>query len=194
MGQGLNIEIWNKGKVLANAYYHLSAHTVEALNLTAKVLQKVDCINCNDEVLKAVRLLQETGAGLPDDEKQSSNAKDFSQITDFRDRDNGIIAITNKGIDETRHWEEGRVAIYLDERRVDFDVVSRERKWEYDEEAKEWDYSEFAKLPLLEWNLRDIKFEDFSLFKQCMGEMEKNKEYRFRSTVEPWIAYTTITW
>lgn len=192
MGQSLNIEIWNKGKILANAYYHWSAYTVEALNLTVKALQKVDCINCNDEVLKAVWLLQETGAGLPDDEKQSSRAKGFSQLTEFRGRDYGIIGITDKGIDGTRHWEEGRVTIYLDERRIDFDVIGRIKKWEYDEEAKGWDYPEFAKLPLLEWNLRDIKFEDFSLFKQCMEEMKKNREYRFRSTVEPWIVYDMI--
>jgi hypothetical protein len=192
MGQRLNIEIWNKGKVLANAYYHWSAFTVDALNLISKILQKVDCINCNDGVLKAVWLLQETGAGLPDDEKKSRKAKDFSQLTGFKGRDYGIIGITDKGISETRHWEEERVTIYLDEHRIDYDVIYRERKWEYDKEAKEWDYPEFDKLPLIEWNLRDIKFNDFPLFKQCLEEMDKNNEYRFRNTVEPWIVYTMI--
>lgn len=34
MGQSLNIEIWNNGEVLANAYYHWSAYTESAAKIT----------------------------------------------------------------------------------------------------------------------------------------------------------------
>lgn len=38
MGQRLNIEIFNNGQVVVNAYYHWSAYTRSALELTAKVI------------------------------------------------------------------------------------------------------------------------------------------------------------
>lgn len=38
MGQRLNIEMKTKGKVVANCYYHWSAYTMTALQLTKEII------------------------------------------------------------------------------------------------------------------------------------------------------------
>ena len=39
MGQRLNIEIWNEGKRLANAYYHWSGYSFSTLYETMKIIK-----------------------------------------------------------------------------------------------------------------------------------------------------------
>ena len=83
MGQRLNIEIWDKGQVLANAYYHWSAYTLLALKLIEKIITNVDnLVECDNDRLKAVWLLQLTGAGLTQDELSTIYCKGFTGITE----------------------------------------------------------------------------------------------------------------
>lgn len=192
MGQRLNIEIWNNGQVLANAYYHWSGYTSSSIALTRKVIDNIDNTNCDDDRLKAVWLLQNTGAGLNEDERKSILAKDFTNLTPCYSRNEGLIAITDNSIQETRSWEEARVTIYLDERRVDFNVGYREKKWDYDKECDELDKPTFDALPIVEWNLKDIKFADFYLFEQLLTEMIENEQYDFRLKTEPWTVFSMI--
>lgn len=192
MGQRLNIEIWNNGQVLANAYYHWSGYTSSSIALTRKVIDNIDNINCDDDRLKAVWLLQNTGAGLNEDERKSIFAKGFTNLTPCYGRNEGLISITDNSIQETRAWEEARVTIYLDERRIDFNVGYREKKWDYDKECDELDKPTFDALPIIEWNLKDIKFADFNLFEQLLTEMIENKQYDFRIKTEPWTVFSMI--
>lgn len=118
MGQRLNIEIKKKGKVLANSYYHWSAYTSSAAVLTLKVCKYLlNHKNISDSKLLAIRALESTGAGLPDDEL--TYIKDFRKYirTEFKEckgRDEGLIAISPKGIKETQDWSEGDVIIDID--------------------------------------------------------------------------------
>ena len=50
MGQRLNIEIIENGKVLANAYYHWSGYTSSSLELTQEILEAIEKINYEDRV------------------------------------------------------------------------------------------------------------------------------------------------
>lgn len=193
MGQRLNIEIFNNGQVVANAYYHWSAYTRSALELTAKVISVYnDMPLSSDEKERVVWALQATGAGLPDDEKQVATDKGFTNLTNFISRDEGIIAITHKGIQETRHWEEERVTIYLDEQRVDFDVWLKQPKWEYNKDCEDNDQPDFKDLPVIEWNLNDIKFKDFQLFKSFINEMYEEGKCQFKTEQYPIFAYSMI--
>lgn len=79
MGQRLNIEIWNNGQVLANVYYHWSGYTSSALALTRKVVDGINKTVCDDDRLRAVWLLQNTGAGLEERERKSIFAKGLYQ-------------------------------------------------------------------------------------------------------------------
>ena len=64
MGQRLNIEIRKEDKVLANAYYHWFGYTSSSLQLTSEILKNIDNVNFDNDVAKAVKLLEVTGAGL----------------------------------------------------------------------------------------------------------------------------------
>lgn len=200
MGQRLNIEINNNGQVLANAYYHWSAYTLTSLELVAKVLSAYNKISLDTSEAvglaeyqeKAVWALQSTGAGLPDDEREVAVSKGFTNLADCHGRNNGLIAITHKGIQETRFWEEERATIYLDEERVDFDVWFKQRRWEYDEDCEDYGNPKFEALPVVEWNLGDIKFKDFALFKSFINEMYEEGKLVFKTEQYPLDAYGLI--
>ena len=69
MGQRLNIQFENNTGVLANAYYHWSGYTSSAMLLTNKIISSdlIDDTSISNKV-KAVKLLELTGAGLTRDE------------------------------------------------------------------------------------------------------------------------------
>lgn len=189
MGQRLNIEIFNEGKVLANAYYHWSGYTSSALALTKTIIENIDKIVCKDDRLKAVWLLQTTGAGLPNDERNSIEAKDFTELSDFTNRNNGIIAVSHKAIQETRYWEEARVIIYLDEERINCSgIFSKDYKWDWEKEND----MRYTDLPIVEWALDDIRFTELATFISCIEDMIKNKQYIFRTSDYPLHVYTMI--
>ena len=118
MGQRLNIQIeannptTDKTEVLANSYYHWSGYTYSAFELVNKMVEsgiyKLDIL---DPVEKAIRLLEATGAGLTKDELTDTyNTPKYMLATS---RNDGLIAISEKGINDTVDWEEARVTINL---------------------------------------------------------------------------------
>lgn len=121
MGQRLNIEITKNGNVLANSYYHWSAYSDCALNITTKIIMEYDYIkrnletSHNEDLLFAIKLLEETGAGMNEEEmaiaKEKIGYDEFIKFKECKNRNEGIIAITEKEIEDTRFWEEGRVTI-----------------------------------------------------------------------------------
>ena len=118
MGQRLNIQIeandidTNKTEVLANCYYHWSGYTSSAMELVNEIVNSgIYNLDILDPIEKAIRLLEATGAGLAEDELTDTyNTPKYKVSTD---RDLGLIAISEKGINETRKWEESRVTINL---------------------------------------------------------------------------------
>lgn len=159
MGQRLNIEIEKNNKTLANAYYHWSAYSSSACEMTQQI---ADYINKNpqtcDDVLYAIRILEHTGAGLinnyPNELKSAQEMFPNEKFEECKGRNSGLLAITDVGIEETRDWEEGRVTINLDNKTINFAVY-----WEYD--PTEEDYydtkPQFKKLGL---NLDNLKFTE----------------------------------
>lgn len=164
MGQRLNIEIWNNGEVLANAYYHWSAYTGSAAAITRSILNNIDT-SAPVDVMYAVRLLEKTGAGVNHDESERIKAEGKFPISEFKpgvSRDEGLLAVTENGIIEARYWEEHRVSIYLDESRVDFGVFHKLRTYQWEKDYGE-DYSgkKACDLRKVNANLSDIKFDKF---------------------------------
>ena len=126
MGQRLNIEIHSEGEVLANAYYHWSAYTSSALELAMTIVSQVDnLVDETDPVIKAVRLLEMTGAGVTgnDDLKVVTDRAPNKTFARATSRNEGLIATTEAGIDETRQWAEGEVIIDIGARNVRFFVL-----------------------------------------------------------------------
>ena len=161
MGQRLNIEIVKGGKTQANSYYHWSAYTTSASELTIKIInnfEEIMSMNCSDTA-KAILLLQTTGAGLEvsevNDELEyakeflEDNEETFKLFKTHIDRNEGLICINPEEMDNTERWEEGRVTINIDTKTIDFDVlcVSDKEGWK-DEEYTDEDYEKLIEFPL----------------------------------------------
>lgn len=132
MGQRLNLEITKKNKVVANAYYHWSAYTGSAYEITAMAYNfiKYNKDSIKDSKLLAIRALEATGAGLPDWQEGESELKRIRNIrkysttefAQFKDRNEGIISCFPDSIKETEDWAEGTATIDLDTESIRFDV------------------------------------------------------------------------
>ena len=102
MGQRLNIEIVKNGEVLANSYYHWSGFSNSAINLIIEIIRnykyikkyKVEQYIKNQDLLFAIRLLEETGAGVNDIENTRKILEDETMNLKLKactGRDSGII-------------------------------------------------------------------------------------------------------
>lgn len=124
MGQRLNIEIHENGKCLANAYYHWSAFTEDAIKLTQKIIDYFPSRQNKNGWTCAYELLYRTGARFaPDELMRIGIDENIARVLGMEaNRDNGLIAISKEGIEETRFWEEGRVTIDIGREIVNFEV------------------------------------------------------------------------
>jgi hypothetical protein len=172
MGQRLNIEICNSTRTLANAYYHWGAYTDSALEYTAEIIDAYHNLSgqITDELQLVVKLLEATGAGITDEEKERITHDpdfDFSGInfSSAIDRNEGLIAVTEKGMEETRSWEEGRVTINIEEANFCFDVVSYYDKDEY---VEDYGVKSLSKLTQIDHNffLDYLPFEKISWLRE----------------------------
>ena len=172
MGQRLNIQFEDNTGVLANAYYHWSGYTSSAMLLTNKIISSdlIDDTSISNKV-KAVKLLELTGAGLTRDEFND----DFPShlYKESKDRSEGLIAISKEGIEETQSWEETRVTIDLDTNEINFRVY-------WDVNIEEYDPEDIAKIPEesydSELDYEDVSFEKFpELYKEFDLNYSKGK-------------------
>ena len=157
MGQRLNIQFEDNTGVLANAYYHWSGYTSSAMLLTNQIISSdlIDDTSISNKV-KAVKLLELTGAGLTIDEFND----DFTShlYKESKGRNVGLIAISKEGIEETQTWEEARVTINLDTHQIHLDIY-----WEVDtddsdpEDIPKQDEETYDS----ELNYEDVSFEKF---------------------------------
>lgn len=188
MGQRLNIEIVKNGKVLANSYYHWSGYSNSAVNMVVQIIQEYEYIKKykvekyikNQDLLLAIRLLEETGAGLNDIDMTRNILKDETmnlKLKKCQGRDEGIIGITQKDIEETRYWEEGRISIDIENKKIDFGVIN-----EYTEEELNYDYDEEIKelnIKKIDINFKNISFEDIFELKTFIDKANYKEEYYF---------------
>lgn len=163
MGQRLNIEIRQDNVVKANAYYHWSAFTGSSIELAKEIVEHADEFKDSDPTIKAVRLLEITGAGLtPDELGYAEEAYIGVEFEPATNRNDGLIAITKEGIESTRDWEEGRVTIDLDTKTVDFQVYSIISEDEYED----WGVVLDEITAVIPFNLEEVPFESLNELKE----------------------------
>lgn len=184
MGQRLNIEIVENGVCLANAYYHWSAYTSSAFKLAKQIIEAIPKVKEEIPVVKAIRLLEVTGAKLTVEEIEF--AKDRLLGDDFAEADNrndGLISISENGIKETRQWQEGAVYIYLDENRMKFDVLVRQDIFDYirDEEKYNGQKIELNDIPMYNIDFSDIKFDGLMALEYFL---KVHKDETFRTVLD----------
>lgn len=189
MGQRLNIEIVKNGKVLANSYYHWAGFSNSAVNLVIQIIREYEYIQKykvekyikNKDLLFAIRLLESTGAGLNDINATRKILKDETmnlKLRECQERNEGIIGITQKDIEETRYWEEGRVSIDIENKIIDFDVI---REYTLKELKDDYDEEEIKKLNIkeIDRNFKNIQFEDIFELKAFIDKSVHKEQYYF---------------
>lgn len=166
MGQRLNIEIHENGKCLANAYYHWSAYTQTALELTRNILDYYPRAKSRYGLSCAIELLRHTGAKIPTDEliSQGVNEKLAIDLGSDANRDDGLIAISEKGMKETRACEEGRVIIDIGRSDISFNVFCTWHDEDFDEQ--------FPNLRYVPFDRNHISFVDFEEFASNFEEVD----------------------
>lgn len=181
MGQRLNIEIRKDNEVLANAYYHWSGYTSSALVLTDEILKNIDNVNFDNDVVRAVKLLEVTGAGLTLNEIDNLG-EDMKNINFKKaiDRSEGLIAISPKGIKNTQYWEEVRVEIHLDTQKIILNLyLDIDEDYLFDEECPNFYESAI--------DYKKVSFEKFNSVKNEILENIKNENYYFSYNNEKYV-------
>lgn len=180
MGQRLNIELILNGETKANAYYHWSGYTSSSIGLTSLVLEHTKTIQHDNAVIRAVRLLEATGALLTEDEiKAAKNIAPNERFDLAKSRNDGLIAITEKGISETRNWEEARVEIDFDHESINFSAIWTNEKETFLEDYEK-EEEEYEQLPVSKYHFYDISFDEFPLFAEDILEHIKKGMYYLR--------------
>lgn len=160
MGQRLNIEIHENDKCLANAYFHWSGFTLDSLSLTQKIVDYFPYRHAMTGLACACELLQHVGANFaPNELIRCGLSAELARIIGAgTHRDNGLIAISEEGIEETRYWEEARVVINIDTNIVDFQVFF---EYQYDTGQT---HLKFVNVPFDNHNIPFNCFETFSTY------------------------------
>ncbi len=184
MGERLNLEIRENGELLANAYYHWSGYTRSALELTEIVLKTIPKIKESDPVLKAIRLLEATNAGLTPNEKVYAGQKlegfDSNQFQDAINRNEGLISISVEGMTETQRWEEERVTIHLDNQLIEFGACfSSSDEDEYCEDDEETE-EEYEALPVYARDISEFSFNEIQEVKTFVEDVIAAGHYEYR--------------
>lgn len=182
MGQRLNIEFYVDGKCLVNCYYHWSAYTETALDMTKEILQlmnikpfqKLNDIKLNK--MYFVNLLRFTGSCLViqnTDDMFTENHIDYGTYRDF-----GLIGVTEKDMQRTRAWQEGIVIFDMDNKTINFGVFYTVKVTNLIE-----DYTDEQIQNIKSIQNKGIKFEDFNNFYNTIKEhgegnlLKCNEEY-----------------
>ena len=174
MGQRLNIEIHENDRCLANAYFHWSGFTPDSLSLTQRIVDYFPYRHAMTGVTCACELLQHVGANFDSEELiRCGLLEELARVIGAgAHRDNGLIAISEEGIEETRQWEEARVVINIDTNTVDFQVLCECEPYEFEQ-----NHIEFIDVP---FDNHCIPFNCFTTFKSYFDDVE-SRIYKFKN-------------
>ena len=182
MGQRLNIQIEannptsDKTEVLANCYYHWSGYTSSAMELVNEIVESgIYNLDILDPVEKAIRLLEATGAGLTKDEFTDTYTESKYKLS--TSRNDGLIAISEKGMAETQNWEEARVTINLSTNMVDMGGV-----YFLDEVDEEEEEETTEDIPELEYDLHTSIYEFDKVYDEFQEKLESKNKYKVIDT------------
>lgn len=171
MGQRLIITCKYKGKNIANIYYHWSAYTISALYEAQELL---DCIGTNlpnmkieDLQLMLIKFVESHGGGISggqdsDEWKYITNKFPYATFkSDGISRNQGLIAISDKGMKDNASWGEGDLIIDFDNQIISNECWYCMNLKEYVDEYLEGDDSDLY-LPSIDIDLTNINFNDIN--------------------------------
>ena len=183
MGQRLNVELISKGKPIANAYMHWSAYTPSSIEITYDVIDAFKNIK-EEDLENRKEIYERFKRALPDSSITSDELKEMKKqgIKGFTSKDvassisrnDGLISFSEKGMEDTRSWEEGRVEVDIENKTVCFDVFW---SWDYNDEDEFDANNSFIVFMnedenLYDWQTYDKFYQITSLFRKLNYEME----------------------
>jgi len=122
MGQRLVVTVNRCGKDLCKIYFHWSAYSHSALMEARDI---VNCIyNSEDEsesalLLRLIRFCEDNGGGIRGDAYEFDYIQKLYPNETFKkedySRNRGLIALSEKGMEELQYWSEGDIEIDLDD-------------------------------------------------------------------------------
>lgn len=163
MGQRLVVSVIKDEQRIAVMYFHWSAYTQSALWEAQKIIDAIDRHEQDDLRLCLIRYCEENG-GCIDGGKDSREFKAIQEMypnETFKEsgsRNEGLIALTEDGMNDLEGWSEGDLAINLDDGYVYNYVYGINTLDEYNE-----------------WMEEDNKLEDFPLLDIDLGAIEFEK-------------------
>jgi hypothetical protein len=176
MGQRLNMEIYAGGEAVANCYFHWSGYTRSALRHTAKLItafhamqEKKESFPTDTEL--AIVLFQRIGAGVhPGEISEAEKIMTKEAVAPASSRNDGLISITKKGMEETTFWQEASVHIDLYQEEVGFqahfptdDEGYLEMRSDDGEYSIQELHDQLAELPTLRADLEQFSFDHINL-------------------------------
>lgn len=125
MGQRLVITVKEKRKEIAKIYYHWSGYTVSAYYVAKDIIDYLEYYKNkrSSTALKLIRCCEENGGGV--DSYDLDAVKKIYPKAKFKEdvhRNDGLVALTEKGMADLQRWSEGDLTIDLDDRMVYNDV------------------------------------------------------------------------
>ena len=191
MGQRLVITIRAFDEDIAKIYYHWSAYTASALYEAKNIIDSVDweeAKSVRDLQYKLIRFVEENG-GCIDGGCDSSEYKAIqemfpeSKFMNNGSRNNGLIVLTENGMNSMESWSEGDLTIDFDNEMVSnfvidyyksLDDVNDYNDWR-DEPLTENDFAD------VDGDFVDIKFEDLDHVLITMNTLWHNGQFEFKT-------------
>ena len=171
MGQRLVVTVRSKDEDICKIYYHWSAYSVSALVEAKSIIDAIfdEENDIADLRLRLIRFCEQNGGGIDggkDSDEWNYITREYPNEvfkSEGISRNDGLIALSEKGMDDTQYWSEGDVIIDLDECRV----INEVSLWfinieEYNQELEERDEAaeKLEDIPELQCDLTHFAFED----------------------------------
>ncbi|WP_407414235.1 hypothetical protein [Methanobrevibacter sp.] len=181
MGQRLNVEIISRGRTIANVYMHWSAYTSSSLDITKDFITVFSDIKSEDlenlsEIYRRIKIAALGSSVTLDEVNRLKDTHPEITAMDKIDRNDGLISFTEKGIEYTRNWEEGRVSIDIENKTVDFRVY-----YDDTDEDDEYTVKKFKTAPTIEsklFSVNPISYCDFCEEYNKIGKMIDDAIYK----------------
>lgn len=191
MGQRLVITVHAFDEDVAKIYYHWSAYTVSALHEANSIINGVDWKNAKsvrDLQYKLIRFVEEAG-GCIDGGMNGNEYKEIQKMfpgSEFKNegsRNNGLIALTENGMDDLESWSEGDLTINFDDEEIYNGVVDC-----YESLDEVNDYNDWLDEPLTDDDFANvdgdfiiIKFKDLDNVGNVMSTLWHNGQFEFKA-------------
>lgn len=192
MGQRLVIEVKANNKILAAIYYHWSAYTASSLMEARDLIDGTypfmtdDTLSDEEKQLKLIDYVYETG-GCIDGGKGSREycyifKKFKKEFGANGSRNNGLIAISEHGMEALKSWEEGNILIDFDNRIIDNSVFFMQPLETWKELYEEYDDDLEEKMKSMEdvpIDLETIRFNELDDTIHWTTEQVRNGKFDF---------------